>query len=198
MACGDQSNATTGETAPPGEVTRLLASCSGGDRKAFDRLFVVVYDDLRRIARRRMQVERENHTLDTTAVVHEAYLSLVDQAATTWRDRAHFFAIASRVIRHVLIDYARTRAAAKRGGGTIRVPLREEIRGREPATISLLELDEALRRLADRDPRLERVVECRFFGGMSVKDTAEAIGVSPRTVERAWTKAKAYLYEDLA
>lgn len=181
----------------PGHVTRLLATCAEGDRDAFERLIPLVYDDLRRIAHRRLALERAGHTLSTTAVVHEAYLQLVNQATATWRDRAHFFAVASTVIRHVLVDYARARNAEKRGGGALRIPLRQDLDGQEPDTVELLALEQALSELARRDPRLERVVECRFFGGMTMKDTAEAIGVSLRTAERDWTRAKAYLYRRL-
>lgn len=183
-------------SAEPGHVTRLLAECSEGDHEAFDRLIPLVYDDLRRIAHRRLASERSGHTLNTTALAHEAYLQLVNQATATWRDRAHFFAVAARVIRHVLIDYARARRTDKRGGSALRVPLRDDIDGGEPETdaVELLALEEALAKLARLDPRLERIVECRFFGGMTMKDTAEAVGVSVRTAERDWTRAKAYLY----
>jgi RNA polymerase sigma factor (TIGR02999 family) len=180
-----------------GPVTRLLADCAAGDREAFDRLVPLVYDDLRRIAHGRLAAERSGHTLNTTAVVHEAYVQLVNQATATWRDRAHFFAVAARVIRHVLIDYARARGAEKRGGGALHIPLREERDGRAPDTVELLALEEALTALARRDARLERMVECRFFGGMTMRDTAEALGVSLRTAERDWTRAKAYLYQAL-
>lgn len=190
-------DARAGSASPSseGEVTRLLAHCSNGDRDAFDRLIPLVYEDLRRIAHRRLASERPDHTLSTTAVAHEAYLHLVHQATATWRDRAHFFAVAARVIRNVLIDYARARATGKRGAGALRIPLREDLEGRgDPDTIELLVLDEALGDLASVDPRLERIVECRFFGGMTMKDTAEALGISLRTAERDWTRAKAHLY----
>jgi len=181
-----------------GDVTRLLSHCSSGDRSAFDRLIPVVYEDLRRIAHRRLASERQDHTLNTTAVVHEAYLHLINQATATWQDRVHFFAVAARVIRNVLIDYARARATGKRGGGALRIPLSEDLDGgREPDTIEFLALDEALTELRSLDPRLERIVECRFFGGMTMKDTAEALEISLRTVERDWTRAKAYLYRSL-
>lgn len=181
-----------------GQLTRLLAACSDGDAQAFDRLIPLVYADLRDIAHRRLGSEREGHTLDTTAVVHEAYLQLVNQATATWRDRAHFFAVASRVIRHVLIDYARRRDAAKRGGGRLRVPLREDMTGQEPRTVDLLAVDQALSELADHDPRMAQVVECRFFGGMTMVETAAAVGVSQRTAEREWTRARAHLYSMLS
>jgi len=183
---------------PPDEVTRLLEHCSNGDRAAFDRLVPVVYEDLRRIAHRRLAGERPDHTLNTTAVVHEAYLHLINQATATWQNRVHFFAVAARVIRNVLIDYARARATGKRGAGALRIPLREDLDGgHEPETIELLALDEALRELSNLDPRLERIVEYRFFGGMTMKDTAEAMGISLRTAERDWTRAKAHLYRSL-
>jgi len=178
-------------------VTRLLGECAKGDAEAFDRLMPLVYDDLRRIAHGRLARERTGHTLSTTAVVHEAYLKLVNQATATWRDRAHFFAVASRVIRHVLVDYARVRKAAKRGGEVIHIPLREDMDGHEPDFVELLALDEALVDLARHDPRLERIVEYRFFGGMTVSDAAEALGVSLRTAERDWRRARAYLYRAL-
>ena len=176
----------------------MLARCSSGEREAFESLVPLVYDDLRRIAHRRLQSERTDHTLDTTALVHEAYLALVDQATATWNDRAHFFAVAARVIRHVLIDHARRRGALKRGGGDVRVPLRDDLLSVEGTPdVDLVDLDKALAKLGRRDPRLERVVECRFFGGMTVAETAAALGTSVRTVERDWTRARAYLYQSL-
>lgn len=183
--------------ADPGPVTRLLADCAQGDAEAFDRLIPLVYEDLRKIAHRRLAHERAEHTLSTTAVVHEAYLKLVNQATATWRDRAHFFAVAATVIRQVLVDYAKARATLKRGGGAIRIPLDENLDGVEPATVELLALEEALEELSRHDPRLEKIVEYRFFGGMTMKDTAAAAGVSLRTAERDWARAKAYLYRAL-
>lgn len=194
IQAGDQ-----GATELSGEITQVLARCAGGDREAFERLVPLVYDDLRRIAHRRLQSERTDHTLDTTAVVHEAYLALVHQATATWVDRAHFFAVAARVIRHVLIDHARRRGAKKRGGGDVRVPLAEDLVSAEGVRdVDLLALDEALAELGARDSRLEKVVECRFFAGMTVRETATALGTSERTVERDWTRARAYLYQALA
>lgn len=179
------------------DITRLLNECADGDDRAFDRLIELVYADLRRIAHRRLQSERADHTLDTTALVHEAYLKLVPQSAASWGDRAHFFAVASRVIRHVLIDYARRRSADKRSGG-IRVPLREDTAGVAPREVEILDLERALERLASRDPRMEKIVECRFFGGMTVEETAEALGVSTSTVDRDWARARTYLVLDLS
>ncbi len=181
-----------------GPLTRLLTACSDGDPEAFDRLIPLVYADLRAIAHRRLRSERAGHTLDTTAVVHEAYLQLVNQRTATWRDRVHFFAVASRVIRHVLIDYARRRDADKRGGGRLQVPLRERMTGRKPRTVDLLALDQALSEIAELDPRMAQVVECRFFGGMTMAETATAVGVSQRTAERDWTRARAHLFRMLS
>lgn len=180
------------------EVTRLLTRCSNGDAEAFDRLIQLVYEDLRGIAHRHLLSERANHTLNTTAVVHEAYLRLVNQATATWQDRAHFFAVAARVIRRLLIDYARKRNAEKRGGGGVHVPLSDDLdEAEERSAADVLAIDEALSRLAKHDPRLEQIVECRFFGGMTMPDTAEALGISRRTAERDWTRAKAYLFQAL-
>jgi RNA polymerase sigma factor (TIGR02999 family) len=158
----------------------------------------LVYDDLRAIAHQRLRLERPDHTLNTTAIVHEAYLKLVDHEAATWKDRAHFFAVSARVIRNLLVDYAREQKAAKRGGGAVLLPLDTRLTGEEPRTIELLALDEALTSLGRRDARLERIVECRFFGGMSMKETAETLGVSLSTAERAWRRARAHLYRALA
>ncbi len=145
---------------PQGEITQLLEACSSGEPDALDRLMPLVYDDLRAIAHRRLALERADHTLNTTAVVHEAYLKLVDQATATWRDRAHFFAVSARVIRNLLVDYARERKAAKRGGNAVLLPLDEQLAGRPPRTVELLALDEALTALGRHDARLERVGEC--------------------------------------
>lgn len=175
----------------------LLQQSANGDREAFDRLIPLVYGDLKGIARRRLRDERDEHTLDTTDIVHEAYLQLVPQATATWQDRVHFFAVAARVIRHVLIDYARHRGAEKRGGSAIKVPLREDLQGEGERTVELLALDEALESLSEKDPRLRDVVECRFFAGMTMKETAEALDVSKRTAERDWTRARTYLYRAL-
>lgn len=177
-------------------VAELLDASSRGNASAFDELIPLVYDDLRGIAHRRLRSERTNHTLDTTALVHEAYLRLVDQREADWRDRAHFFAVAARAIRNVLVDYARRRKALKRGGGDV-PPLQVDTAVGGSSVVDLLALDQALSRLAERDPRLERIVECRFFGGMTMAEAAEALGTSLRTVERDWRRAKAYLYREL-
>lgn len=179
------------------DITRLLTEWSQGNERAFDRLLGLVYEDLRSIAHRRLQGERQGHTLQTTDLVHEAYLRLVRTQETDWRDRAHFFAVASRVMRHVLVDYARSRSTQKRGGGRVRVTLTPAVASVTEPVLEVLALEEALSRLAERSPRLERVVECRFFGGMSVRDTAAVLGVSNRTVERDWKRARGYLYRAL-
>lgn len=184
-------------TEPDYDITELLVACSRGESDAMDRLIPLVYDDLREIARRRLAGERADHTLNTTALVHEAYVKLVDQSAAGWKDRAHFFAVSARVIRNLLIDYARERRAAKRGGGAIHLPLDDRIEGRSPRTIELLALDEALTALGRHDERLERVVECRFFGGMSMEETAATLGVSVSTARRDWLRGRAYLYRAL-
>jgi RNA polymerase sigma-70 factor, ECF subfamily len=191
---------STGNTAGAAErvelVERLLHGCRGGDREAFDRLFDLLYDELRVIARRHVrELGDAGQTLNTTALVHESYLKLAAGAEPRWRQRVQFFAVASRAMRHILVDYARRRRAEKRGGGLVHVTLHDETVATENRTAELLELDDGLSRLAAKLPRLESVVECRFFGGMSVEETAEALGVSPRTVERDWTRARAYLFQ---
>ena len=181
----------------PAQVTQLLQDHSSGDSEAFDKLFPLVYDELRRIASRHLNRERRFHTLNTTALVHECYLNLANREAT-WENRAHFSAIASKAMRHLLIDYARRRNAQKRGGDKQIIPLD----GQEIAVHSnaeeLIELDEALSKLAERDERLSRVVECRFFGGMTMEETASAMKVSVRTVQRDWNRARAYLHKALS
>lgn len=180
------------------EITKLLHAASNGERDAFDRLIPLVYDDLRAIAHNRLSMEHPEHTLNTTGIVHDAYLKLVDHTTASWRDRAHFFAVSSRVIRNLLIDYARVRKAAKRGGGAVHLPLADELEGSEPRTVDLLALDDALARLGAKDERLEHLVECRFFGGLTEREIAEVLGVSERTVERNWKRARAYLHRLLA
>lgn len=183
-------------TPQPSDITLLLRSLSQGEREAFHDLIPLVYDELRAIAHRRMKGEADGHTLNTTAVVHEAYVRLAEQDEA-WRDRAHFFAVASRVMRHILIDYARARSAEKRGGNVIPIPLEESGASAEASFTDVLELDQALARLGDLDPRLEQVVECRFFGGLSMEETAEALGISVRTATRDWRRARAYLFDML-
>jgi len=186
------------------EVTALLVAWRAGQPDAAERLFVAVYDDLRRVARGQLRRGRAGMTLSTTALVHEAYLRLVDQPRTDWADRAQFFAIASRVMRRVLIDHARRRQAAKRGGARVPVTLggadgADDAASRlaDERADTLLAVDSALTRLAEREARLARVVECRFFGGMSDAETGQVLGITERTVQRDWTKAKDWLYREL-
>jgi RNA polymerase sigma factor (TIGR02999 family) len=185
------------------DTTRRMARIRSGDAAAVDELFALVYDELRGLARAQRRRWEGDHTLNTTVLVHEAYLRLVDQTSPEWRDRAHFMAVAARAMRHILIDYARQRQAQKRGGARERLSLDEiesSLAGGDPSEArdeALLALDASLERLARESERQSRIVECRFFGGMTIEETAEAVGVSPATVKRAWTAAQAWLYRDL-
>jgi RNA polymerase sigma factor (TIGR02999 family) len=186
------------------EVTGLLLAWRSGENGAADRLFSAVYPELRRVARHKLQRERAGHTLDTTALVHEAYFRLVDQTRTDWVDRAQFFAIASRIMRRILVDHARHRHAAKRGGVRVAVTLGAADEPEASASAladeradTLLAVDDALTRLAERESRLARVVECRFFGGLTDAETGEVLGLTARTVQRDWVKAKDWLYREL-
>ena len=181
---------------PRGEVTELLIDWSAGDASALDRLVPLVYDELRRVARARLRKEAPGHVLQTTALVNEAYLRLVDQQQVRWQNRAHFFAIASRMMRRILIDHARRKAAAKRGAAAEPVTL-SDVPGQPEKGIDVLALDEALGRLAQLDERQSRVVELRYFGGLTEEETAEVLDVSVRTVRREWTIAKAWLYRQI-
>jgi RNA polymerase sigma factor (TIGR02999 family) len=165
---------------------------------SIDDLLPLVYDELRELARRRLRDEQAGHTLDTTALVHEAYLRLKPLDAGQWRDRAQFFALASKVMRHVLVDYARRRSADKRGGGRTSITLDPDRHAIDPRLPEFLAVNDALDQLAALDARLVQVVECRFFGGLSAEETAEALGTSLRTVERDWVRARAYLHALLA
>ncbi len=185
---------------PPEEVTALLAAARDGDRAARDRLFALVYDELKRIARRQLAGTGLDGTLATTALVHEAYLRLAGPAAGPgFKDRVHFFAVAARAMRQILIDHVRSRQAAKRGGGAVLVELDTGWMGEQPSTdaAELLALDEALTRLERLSPRLGQVVELRFFGGLTFPEIGEAMALSDRTVERDWRKARAFLYAEL-
>ena len=185
------------QASPQQPVTQLLIAYSNGNQHALDQLLPMVYHELRRIAELRMRRERSDHTLNATALVHEAYLKLMDQGDVSWQNRAHFFAISSRLMRQILIDYARKHNAEKRGGGTPDTILDgKEIALGERAD-ELIALDEALDRLASFDERMARVVEYRFFGGLTIEETAEVLDISPMTVKRDWRKAKAWLYREL-
>jgi RNA polymerase sigma factor (TIGR02999 family) len=179
------------------ETTRLLHELSEGHRDALDRLLPRVYDELRRVARAQLRGERTGHTLNTTALVHETYLRLVKIDQVQWKDRAHFFAVAARLMRRILIDYARARSRDKRGGDAIQVPLVEGLELPAARADDLLALDEALTRLEQLSVRQSRVVECRCFAGMSVEETATALGASPATVKRDWALSRAWLNREL-
>ena len=178
------------------EVTQLLAAWSQGNEAARNELMPVVYKELRRLAHRYLRRERPGHTLDATALVHEAYFQLVDQRNVQWHSRAHFFGIAAQLMRRILVEYARTRSAAKRGGGEPKLS-HENAGWSAERNIDLVALDEALTRLAAIDPQQSRLVELRFFGELTVEETAEILGVSARTVKREWRTAKAWLRREL-
>ena len=177
-------------------ISRLLADWANRDPKARDLLVPIVYEELRRLAHHYMRGEREDHTLQTTALVNEMYLRLAGIHELRWRDRAHFIAMAATLMRRVLVDYARQRARDKRGGGISVTSLDENAVAPQRA-VDVLALDEALNRLAAADPQQSRVVELRFFAGLSVDETAEALGISPATVKRDWATAKLWLYNEL-
>jgi RNA polymerase sigma factor (TIGR02999 family) len=183
---------------PPQDVSRLLIAWSNGDEAAIELLMPLVYEELRRLAHRHLGRERAGHTLQTTALVHEAYLRLVDQRDVRWQNRAHFFAVAAQMMRRILVDYARSRRFAKRGGGAQQVSLDEALLVSHEHAADVVALDEALNALAEIDERKSRMVELRFFGGLSIEEeTAEVLGVSPGTVMRDWTLAKAWLQREL-
>lgn len=179
----------------PQEVTQLLADWAQGDKSAFDKLFPLVHDELRRIARRQMSHERPGHTLQATALVNEAYLKLAGHEGFEWQNRAHFYAVCAQVMRHILIDHARAHARDKRGGGTIHVSLEEVAVIAAEQADEYLALDEALRFLESVDPKKGRIVELRYFGGLSVDETAEVLDLSPRTIRREWQRSRAWLYK---
>ena len=189
-------NLAESHTPPSNDVTQLLIAYSAGERDAFDRLLPMVYDDLRRIARRQLGYSNQR-TLNTTGLVHESYLKLVDQTRIDFQDRSHFLAISARAMRQVIIGYARKRNAQKRGGGERAVTLDEGRIAIAEEAEQLLALDQALERLGARNPRLAQVVECRFFAGLSEEETAEAMGVSLRTAQRDWMRARAWLKQEL-
>ena len=181
-----------------GKVTMLLAEVRKGNPEAEGKLIPLVYDELRRLAGSYMRRERENHTLQATALVHEAYLKLVRQDVPDWQSRAHFFGIAAQLMRQVLVDHARSHARHKRGGGQEMVVFDEAVTLTPSRSFEVLEIDEALQRLTKMDPRQGKIVELRFFGGLTVEETSDVLGVSPKTVKREWSLAKMWLQEDLA
>jgi RNA polymerase sigma-70 factor (ECF subfamily) len=180
------------------QITELLAEWRDGDQSALDELYPLVYDELHRLARRYMSRERKDHTLQTTALINEAYVRLVDQKNVNWANRSHFFAISAQIMRRILIDHARRHAYAKRGGGAQQVSL-EEVAAITPDQGSeLMRLDEALKSLAERDPRRSQVVELRYFGGLNNEEIAGVLHVSENTVTRDWNMARAWLYQQLS
>ena len=181
----------------PGDVTQLLLAWSKGDRDALEDLIPVVYGELRRMASRYFRHERPGHTLQATGLVHEAYLKLIDQDHARWQNRAQFFGVAAQLMRRILVDHARTRVAAKRGGGVSPVTLVDAAGASPPRGVDVIALDEALTRLTSRYPEQGRLVELRYFGGLTIEETGEAMGISPATVKRQWTVARAWLLRDL-
>jgi RNA polymerase sigma-70 factor (ECF subfamily) len=179
------------------DVTALLGQLAKGDDAAASKLIPIVYDELRRLAAGYMRRERPDHTLQPTALVHEAYVKLTEQRVTDWRGRAHFFGIAAQIMRRILIDHARGHLRDKRGGGMIPVPLDEAVVFSPEQSSELVRLDASLERLAKLDPRQSRIVELRFFGGLTVEQTAELLGISAKTVKRDWSMAKAWLHGDM-
>jgi RNA polymerase sigma factor (TIGR02999 family) len=179
------------------DMTALLARASGGDSRAADELLPLVYEKLRTLARELMVQERPDHTLQPTALVHEAYLKLIDQTRAHWRDRAHFFSVAAQALRRILVDHARGHERVKRGGGRTKLQLDEGLIAAYEQTVDLLGLDDALARLAQQDAQRAHVVELRFFAGLSTDETAAVLNVSTRTVERQWRYARAWLFREL-
>src|ERR687883_1107147 len=179
-------------------ITELLAGYGRGDKEALDQLMPVVYDELRRQAARYLRREQAGHTLQTTALIHEAYVRLVDQRNVQWQNRAHFFGIAAQMMRRILVDHARTKKRAKRGGSEVRVSLSEATVAAKDQELDVVALDEALERLAQIDEQQSRVVELRFFSGLSVEETAEVMDISKATVKRDWSMAKAWLHRELS
>jgi len=188
----------TARSFSPEEVTQLLVAWGNGNKAALEKLMPLVYDELRRLAHHYMRREHPGHTLQTTALVNEAYFRLVDQKHVHWQNRAHFFAISAQLMRRILIDHARSHQFVKRGGGAHKVSLDEVAVVAQEQAADLLALDDALRSLAAIDERKGRIVELRFFGGLSAEETAEALKISPRTVMREWSMAKAWLYRAIS
>jgi RNA polymerase sigma factor (TIGR02999 family) len=178
----------------PKEVTQLLIAWSSGQQEALTKLMPLVYDELRRLANHYFRRERLNHTLQPTALVHEAYLRLIDQTNVRWQNRAHFFGIAANLMRQILVNHALSHQAAKRGGTAVRLALEDDAGVAKEQDVDLVVLDEALSRLATLDSRQVRIIELRFFGGLTIEETGEVMQISPATVKREWTSAKAWLH----
>ena len=182
---------------PRQEVTQVLVDWNKGDQNAPDRLMPLVYDELRKLARSYLQRERSDHTLQATGLVHEAYLRLVDESSMTWQNRAHFFAVAAQVMRRILVDYARSHRAEKRGGAREKLEFDEALAPSGERAVDLIALDDALQDLVTFDPRQSRIVELRFFGGLTNEEIGDVLQVSPRTIKREWRLAKAWLRREI-
>jgi RNA polymerase sigma factor (TIGR02999 family) len=180
------------------EITKLLRGWQGGDRAALDSLVPVVYKELRRLAHCELRKERPNHTLQSTALVHEVYFRLVGQNLPQWESRAHFFAIAAQLMRQILVDYARRRCASKRGSGVCMLTLDDAVALRQRKDVDVVAVDDALNTLAELDSRQSRVVELRFFAGLSLEEISEVLGIATATVQRDWTAARAWLYREIS
>ena len=193
-ACLGAKRAVRGASNP---VTELLVRWRGGDKAALDALMPLVYSELRRIANRHLQAERSDHTLQSTALVHEAYVRLTNQQLPQWQNRAHFFAVAAQLMRQILVDHARSHRASKRGGEVYKLALDDAEDQQKPIDIDIVALDDALKSLTAMDAQQGKVVELKFFGGLSNEDTAEVLGISTSTVKRDWTTARAWLFREL-
>ncbi len=179
------------------EITQQLMNWSHGDKAALDQLVPLVYPELRRLAKRHMARESPEHTLQTSALINEAYLKLIDQQHVGWQNRAHFFAVAAQVMRHILIDHARKHLYDKRGAGAQHVPLEEAAVSQQERAADLVRLDEALNVLTTLDPRRSQIIELKFFGGLNAEEIAEVMSISPSTVQREWRAAKAWLHHTM-
>lgn len=180
------------------DVTHLLIDWGRGNQQALDKLLPLVYDELRRLAASYLRRERPDHTLQPTALVHEAYFRLTDQREVSWQNRAHFFGIAAQAMRRILVDHARSHLYAKRGGGAQKLSLDEAMGVPDQQGVELTALDEALNKLETIDPRQSRIIELRYFGGLSIEATAEVLGISPATVKREWSMARAWLHRQIS
>jgi RNA polymerase sigma factor (TIGR02999 family) len=186
---------SSNESSP--DITRLLVRWSRGEREALEELTPLVYDELRRLAKVYLRRERPDHTLESTALVHEAYMRLIDQNQVEWHNRNQFFAIAASLIRRILVDHARARVAAKRGGPALKLSLDEALAASEQRDLDLVSLNDALKALNDLDEQQARIVELRYFAGLTIEETAEILGISPATVKREWVVAKAFLRREM-
>jgi RNA polymerase sigma factor (TIGR02999 family) len=183
---------------PTHDVTVLLEKWSGGDQKALDELMPLVYGELRRLAASHFRREKPGHTLQSTAVVHEAFMRLVNQRDVRWQNRAHFYGIAAQMIRRILLDYARSRQAGKRGAGAVKLQLDDALGVPEQKSLDILALNDALDRLSEMDERQSRIVELRYFSGLSIEETGEVMQLSPATIKREWNSARAWLFREMS